>query len=177
LYVAKENPSEVHREPPEHEGGLCENGDFVVNRENILKVAQAIEDAARPEAEPEIGFNMTMYVDRYAVSGSDRTGHNCGTTACIAGWAWHIAKGRVPDEGSYYVREEGAEFLGLEVGSRTERDLFCPIDVPDHALTPARAAAVLRHLAETGKVDWSVGSKGEFSAPPAPSLPSSMGAA
>ena len=64
-----------------------------MNRENILKVAEAIETAARDRKglRGKIGFNMCAYAteaydeeDRQVVDHVDA----CGTVACIAGWAY-----------------------------------------------------------------------------------------
>ena len=86
--------------------------------------------------------------------------HPCGTPACIAGCACHIAS-----DADYSSMALAAECLGLTAEQKTE--LFMPHFDPDglfYAAEPGElgyvtrehAAAVLRHLAETGTVDWSV---------------------
>ncbi len=116
-----------------------------MNVENILKVADAIEAACAPDAKPEIGFNMDGGPFHPIDGVPDLSGHNCNTVCCIAGWgravlgvdAWYDAK---PDKASDYDK------------------LICPPGYTDHyRYKPAHAVAVLRHLAATGEVDWTVG--------------------
>lgn len=90
--------------------------------------------------------------------------HPCGSPACIAGWTVHLYGNRDEshrkDDLAY-----AAELLGLEGDSRAD-DLFLGDDdagasieaLPDqdNFISPERAAVVLRHLARTGKVDWTV---------------------
>ena len=101
----------------------------------------------------------------------------CGAPQCIAGWTCFIADGRIPKENpKIYLR--AAELLGLAIPSPKElaiygnkmtdcaaKQLFLPGCVtahytaftPEHPrfISPARAAATLRHLAETGgEVSW-----------------------
>lgn len=129
-----------------------------MNRENILKVAQAIEDAAKPDAKPEFGFNMAGF---RAIRGywPDRTGHDCGTTCCIAGWA----AGTGGD--GWQIEARARERLGLTISEANR--LFFAEDAEGNISTdlekvePAHAVAVLRHLAETGVVDWTVGAPAE----------------
>lgn len=125
-----------------------------MNVENILRVAQAIEDAAKPDAKPEIGFCMNWWdhdlddEDRYY--GRDMTGHGCGTVCCIGGWTDRLF-------GETNSEEETAARLGLspEDGERLfyADELFARMK----DITPTHAVAVLRHLAATGVVDWTVG--------------------
>lgn len=127
-----------------------------MNRENILAVADAIEQ----HSIPELGFNMYDYVcdaevlDRRGLS--DMSGSGCGTTACIAGWAKAIALGRTP-QNYFGVHEDAQHWLGLSLEQADT--LFYGlgrgiISLPD--ISSAHAVSVLRHLAETGEVDWSV---------------------
>lgn len=132
-----------------------------MNVENILKVADAIEQ----HSIPNLGFNMALW---YAPAGRnypDNSGRNCGTVACIAGWAYSVARGLSlaatnVDTAAYDAGVKAKQFLGLteEEASR----LFMPhIDGEDHdvgrcGVKPERAIAVLRHLAKTRKIDWSV---------------------
>ena len=127
-----------------------------MNRENVLKVADAIEQ----HSIPDLGFNMSQWVGRDGEY-SDRSGHQCQTTACIAGWAAAVATGKtMAPNGPYdFGATDGAgyrkaavtiarEFMGL-----TQDHLFWG---GNGYTTPLKAVAVLRHLAETGEVDWSV---------------------
>lgn len=120
------------------------------NVENILKVADAIER----HTIAELGFNMASFV---GVGETDLSGHNCGTTACIGGWAAALATGDI-HAGDDMSAAEIARWLGLtyhEAGA-----LFYAWDRHDtvafEEIQPERAVAVLRNLAATGEVDWNV---------------------
>lgn len=132
-----------------------------MNRENILRVADAIENGELVKR--GIGFNMAYYMD-YATHRTPDRIDSCGTTACIAGWTFAIFR---PDtDPDFVINGSGpsigrtaADLLGLTPDQRSA--LFTPDDFGEEEewtnITPAHAVAVLRHLAETGKVDWSVG--------------------
>lgn len=87
--------------------------------------------------------------------------HTCGTAACIAGWAGHLW----PEECHHSLTENGEELAwsyhktrrALGISKESAVTLFY-----DYPLSCSRqhAAAVLRHLAKTGKVDWSIEPKG-----------------
>lgn len=70
----------------------------------------------------------------------------CGTAACISGWAQLLFPADADD------------VFGLE--SHEACELFMPRGWDDdkayHLYTRARAVAVLDHLINTGEVDWSV---------------------
>lgn len=120
-----------------------------MNKERILQLADAIErEGAR--AEPDLGFNMNYLWASYS---NDFAKRPCGTVGCIAGHALHLAG----INGDFTT---AAEWLGLSYIENEERELFFPGDVSGinifrwDEITPAHAAAVLRRLVETGKVEW-----------------------
>jgi hypothetical protein len=107
--------------------------------------------------------------------------HECNTTACIAGWAatWLARDGtllkhaRNEDTVDNLAQFDSAPFayagshatfartvLGLDDEDAAE--LFEPMNYGPYqglayeAATPEQAAKVLRHLAKTGVVDWSM---------------------
>lgn len=118
-----------------------------MNSEKILQLAAHIEqlDPSR--------FDMDLF--GYSEDGRrlEKAGeliHNCGTCGCIAGWANALF---APDE------EPDNELMAGEVLGLNSYDysrLFFPRDlnVPWDVITPAQAAAVLRNLVETGRVEW-----------------------
>lgn len=135
-----------------------------MNVENILKVADAIEN----HKIPWLGFNMEDYV---STDLDDKSGHNCGTVACIAGWAAAVnnLESKVPPNPNRTRRGEilggdivwaeesvqvGAEFMGLDYGQYEE--LFHPSECNWETIDPEKAVRTLRHLAATGEVDWTV---------------------
>jgi hypothetical protein len=126
-----------------------------MNRDKVLMVADAIENATLAK-DIGVGFNMRDFYDLRARC--DQTGHSCGTTACTAGWAWLMFKDKdsidhtLPDE----IELQAAELLGL---TEAEADnLFFGVDCGKRLtdITTGDAIKVLRHLADTGEVDWTI---------------------
>lgn len=123
-----------------------------MNKENILFVADLIEKQPKTEIHSKSGFTMEFYV------------HDCGTPACIAGWAVAANRGMggnddirsAAGEKSTIrtVSEEAREYLGIdeEVGEALFLGFESRIDL--RKITPMQAVDVLRNLAETGEVDW-----------------------
>lgn len=138
------------------------NGDREMNVGNILKVADAIEQASVPG----LGFNMLNFRanGRY----EDKSGHHCGTTACIAGWA--VAVEGTQLETPWLTCDNAIPFLG--VNPDQARELFYASrshEVRLSKITPTEAVRCLRILAITGKVDWAAAMKGDE--PTLPALP------
>jgi hypothetical protein len=146
-----------------------------MNKERILQLADFIENGKAVEA--DLGFNMTDFWEPQAHALSeDKSGHDCGTVACIAGHALFLTgKATVGKPKTVpSVAIEAARWLGLEdmgemnevadqlfygwsPGDQYVRGLYA---VDMSRVTPADAAKVLRNLAETGKVDWTIIGKG-----------------
>ena len=133
-----------------------------MNREMILRVADAIEAADKAETTPVMGFNMNYVREISASSEEDMTGHGCGTVSCIAGWTlaidsdFKIDKKITPDDPLW--KGAAAHLLGLD--KEAAHNLFMAVGAADiEEVTPAEAIAVLRHLAETGEVDWSLAAR------------------
>jgi len=138
-----------------------------VNAENVLKVADAIENRAIPG----VGFNMDWYElnDPEKAKSYDRLNiENCGTVACIAGWT-HLL---FDDDSRKEPFTHAKEVLGLSYDQA--RQLFYADNHPDKVddgwgsmqaplddITPEAAIRTLRHLAATGEVDWSIAATGE----------------
>jgi len=114
-----------------------------MNKENILAVADAIET----HSVPDLGFNMGGYF----FEGEDADDGKCGTVACIAGWTCKVL-GEPSNE--YEHGWTAGDHLGLDHEQRTL--LFTPrgwLGSPE-IFKARHAVRVLRHLAETGEVDW-----------------------
>jgi hypothetical protein len=123
------------------------SGVIAVNKERILALADLIEQQPHADKEASEGFTMSSIT------------HDCGTPACIAGWAAWEAVGR--KNGDLYdfdldIEGKARDFLGI---SPTKADaLFYPYEFKAYGeITPSEAAATLRRLAETGQVDWQIG--------------------
>ena len=125
-----------------------------LNIELIHEVADTIE---RLEFGIHPGqFKMSDYTHWLA--------EDCRSPACIAGWTCYIADETVPPKGrleDHPVHERAAELLGIK--DDTADVLFAPTSYEAHYtappgnpghISPARAAATLRRLADTGRVDW-----------------------
>lgn len=116
-----------------------------MNTDNIRRLADIIEQQPHTTVSALSGFTMLNWT------------HDCGTPACIAGWANYLHN----SDGREQVRMESAyrARLWLGLGEEDADELFgIGEDDPGlESVTPTHAAAVLRHLADTGEVDWSVG--------------------
>ena len=132
-----------------------------MNKARILELADKIDGL------PSLSWDDSdrLYRGRHAFNmGSAK--HDCGTPACIAGWAAHMycggeTRGEWDDD-----LDDAEEALGLTHDQGTE--LFVPVvkSVAHYRaknpgdpgfVTSEHAAAVLRNLAETGEIDWTVG--------------------
>lgn len=137
-----------------------------INVENILRTADAIEQGSVRG----LGFNMMYWMSDTGVAPDQRPDHACGTTACIAGWAVTVMKRRAEaprDIDGFaikiYRRDGGfmaaaADWFGLE--GKDAYNLFYAqgSGLLRSQVTSAQAVAVLRHLAATGEVDWTISS-------------------
>lgn len=124
------------------------------NTENILKVADAIEN----HTIEGLGFNMGNFIGSADAAHADKTGHNCGTIACVAGWSYAVRNGGVkpePVDVEDFKWEVDGEWFGLETQKANILFYGYPGD-GDSSPKPEKAVAVLRHLAATGEVDWTV---------------------
>ena len=112
-----------------------------MNSERILELADIIEAQPDVPAGASAGFNMQL------------VHHPCGTPSCIEGWLG--------------MQEWATCSMGQDLGvtPAQARDIMLPkfegahfIAEPDQEgyITAKRAAAMLRNLARTGEVDWSV---------------------
>lgn len=142
---------------------------------NITAINTLAELLENIPPETKQGFNMISYfreVDERYASDDDRTNvnHQCGTVACVAGWAAIYLK----NDGQGVLKRPRAhtsigntirtanEIMGLD--QLQSRKLFEPMNNGPHKdiikdwskVTPGQAAKVLRHLASTGEVDWEV---------------------
>ena len=129
-----------------------------MNRERLLELADTIENL------PSVDENETITPipsDKRAF-GMNLTHHKCGTPSCIAGWTWHMYFDASPRSLFNYALVRHA----LDLTDEQALELFVPKN--DRAIygvsedciefiTAPWAAAVLRNLAETGEVDWTVG--------------------
>jgi hypothetical protein len=132
-----------------------------VNVENILALADLLET-------PQVAahFDMQMY-ENLTEEGEElarRDGPvaaltaSCGTTACIAGW--EVARlGRADFGNAYSIAMDSLGLTHSEAGSLFVPGISTTEMSTGHSPYEAdgkQAAKVLRHLAETETVDWSV---------------------
>lgn len=120
-----------------------------MNVENILKVADAIEQ----HSIPDLGFNMGGFV---STSRPDLSNHGCGTTACIAGWTVAVICGQtLLPRWQGDIEHDAIEALSID--EDVADALFFPSNEEqnlDVRKTPTDAVRTLRHLAATGEVNW-----------------------
>lgn len=117
-----------------------------MNKKRILKLADHIESLPHVAdySSGETGFNMEIF------------NFNCGTPACICGWAvelWARKDLRENPSDIDNMLETGQELLGLT--EKEAKNLFVP-DTDHRKTTPVIAAQVLRDFAEGGEIDWPI---------------------
>ncbi len=115
------------------------------------------------EAGPRNARTMTQF-------NMSRFEFNCGAPACIAGHACTLFRNPIR-RALDLTHRNGPLYLTLDTPGMATKllglshsqagTLFTPSRLPDNfngynSITPKVAAAVLRHLAKTGEVDWSV---------------------
>lgn len=116
-----------------------------------------------PEGQPEVGFNMDTFLGSSSTYRPDRSGHNCGTVACIAGHVWlrdHPEEPRDMQPGldetdEMTIAEYARGVLGLNEADGAA--LFLGQGIAEFQLrfiTVVVAVKTLRHLADTGEVQW-----------------------
>jgi hypothetical protein len=124
-----------------------------MNKDRMLMLADILDLAAVPENKPKIGFNMSAIVSGMT---EDKSGHGCGTSCCIAGWALaafgtkvereDILGGRYP----YNASERACKLLGLPDWVNTEGPhLFDAGGAPND---PRAAAATIRKMVKHNSV-------------------------
>ncbi len=133
-----------------------EIGFDTVNTENVMALAAFLEEL--PEhSDRHFDMNCWLVEDHHGDTEFGTDG--CDTAGCIAGWAYVLAKeagmpeanfpnGALPSE----IRFTATMFLGL--GWSQSRALFLPDVVDLSKVSVEDAIKVLRHLADTGEVDW-----------------------
>ncbi len=123
-----------------------------MNTENLLRVADAIE---KHEID-WLGFNMCAYAADDLVL--DRSGHKCGTTACVAGWAFAVQHPGIDSRalccGGLRIETEATSFLGLKDEERDELFGNTPKGISFGSATTEHAVRTLRYAAEHGRIDW-----------------------
>lgn len=142
--------------------------------QRIMRVADAIErESLSTKGAERLGFNMNFYGSTFSAGWQDKSGHSCNTVACIAGHTYVLfnfnGKPRKRSEqikairrlpvyeidapATKGVRPFAKRVLGLD--DPTAEALFEPKSVANLGrVTPAKAVKVLRHYANTGKVNW-----------------------
>jgi hypothetical protein len=119
-----------------------------MNRKHLLHLANAIEaDNTTINGEP-LAFNMSVYFNSHSFE--------CGTAACIAGWARAI----------WGIRAAGTTFRAaadvLKLTDEEADNLFLAYGMPHLSeITAEHAVRTLRHAAETGVIDW-IATKEDF---------------
>ena len=115
-------------------------GEDKMNIENIEILANTIENQPDVIISDESGFCMRDY------------NHPCGTPACIEGWSKEIFGGGV------YLALVVRKYINDQLISPDNYDASWMETNPNKRrfISAKRAAKVLRNLARTGHVDWSI---------------------
>lgn len=124
-----------------------------MNVEKILHYADVVEQQPWADRNARAGFNMAVVL------------HPCGTPSCIAGWVEFGENGKTTP--SRTMAQTGRASLDLSSDQwfalfygRASRPGLHGVQAPGlHQVQPKHAAAVMRHLANTGDVDWAIGAE------------------
>ena len=140
-----------------------------IEKKRLLKIAEQLDYAVAHPQSCEYMGDDDVECDAYEpIFSMDRYFHPCGAASCIAGHALSMAASE-DDLGDFALdanekqEERARKYLGL---AQEQADaLFLPKNAEANMdarpgqngyISPQRAAAVLRRLAETGEVNWSV---------------------
>ncbi len=137
----------------------------MVNTRRLNILADVIEAAANRKEElvsegeaftvpKNLGFSMAVTYSANLENlpqVQDLTGRHCGTVGCFIGWTLEIW----PEYKQADQYLGAVDALGVD---EISRELFMPEYFYDHPdrYPVERCVAVLRYLAETGNVDWSI---------------------
>lgn len=124
-----------------------------MNTENILRLAEFLE------ALPQGRFNMASWArsrtGQYLyLEGPVEAAIECGTVCCIGGWG--VLLFDIGDSSKGVAKKLGLGDPNGEPPDPIASELFFPKSEAINERDPHKAARVLRHLAETGEVDWSI---------------------
>jgi hypothetical protein len=127
-----------------------------MNIENIKKVIAAIADEENffsmvtDYVYPKpFGGDMELWEEAFGTIAVP----NCGTPACISGWATYLS-GNDPEPCGFDVARA---FMGLVTDTTLSYDLFYPSHKSWKDITRAEAIDTLNRLIETGEVVWEKG--------------------
>lgn len=84
-------------------------------------------------------------------SSQDAIDGECGSPACIGGWARALFRVRTDARPYIGLQEIGEDWLGLSSGQSSDLMFY-----PRGHVSRRRAVRVLDHYLATGKIDWSV---------------------
>lgn len=151
-----------------------------MNTANLNTLIDALKTSAL--ADLSIGFNMAVYIGVSDRSVPDQSGHDCGSVACIAGYAIQLIPPAERSKDYTPIADSAARWL--DIGYEASTALFLGGDAvvdatatrwsaPDinqtmkvfssmrymsseqlAAITVEQAVDVLEHLRDTGIVDW-----------------------
>lgn len=137
-----------------------------VNQKNVAKLLAALKGEDKTLEKLDVGFNMAMYIGS-SILIDDKTGHDCGTVACIAGTCAILsrrsdkerkavaAEHRLVDSG---IHEVARRWLGLSRKEATRlffaegRDRRRGDNLQDISLKCA--INTVQRLHDTGEVRW-----------------------
>jgi hypothetical protein len=128
----------------------------MVSVPNIERVIASIKGEL-PETQ-HLGFNMGGYVSRTSFNLPDHSGRNCAWVGCIAGHAYTLSTGELPDTVANTLPDPIDKIAGefLQIDENQARELF--FDLPSFitlAFVPQSVALeVLERLKEAGTIEW-----------------------
>lgn len=127
-----------------------------MNRERLLELADHIEKMPMWRGPLRDLWNSHTETHYFSIDHYAEKSQSCGTVCCIAGetvrlWGPQFPLERASSLDPGYCETAG-RLLGLD--REQEQHLFLPPLRRQFSFTPKVSASCIRHLAETGRVEW-----------------------
>jgi hypothetical protein len=101
---------------------------------------------------PEERFNMVAWSTGFDEWSADKRINECGTVACIAGWATHLARPAYKDLLKTRFSQRAKTWLKLTADQADA--MFVPSGFVNGYTTSAQAVAMLDNFLANGEVKW-----------------------
>ena len=117
-----------------------------MRKDRILKLADTIEKCENWDGQEEAGLHLDNCFTMEFVE------FDCGTPACLMGWVTYLFGGTIEQALGIH------NFQGDHLAVPDNRHAYWAAEPgSSRHISAKRAAAVLRNLVDTGKVDWRIG--------------------
>ena len=123
-----------------------------MHKKRVVAVADLMERIWAQERASGVALYSQLYWGRL-LEEQPNGALACGTPGCVGGWALHLAGSRVRRWSM--MRQAASRWLDLTFDEGDKLFDCFPLG-PHRRVTARRAAKVLRHFADTGKINWRI---------------------